>query len=187
MIKHIEPNGDVYVQINSPGLEKLETLIRELQCSLAENFPDIKPMTYNDLKLDELYCAKYDDDGEWYRMKILEYSPCKKYANIYFVDFGNTQIITIDNEILIPLNRISDVMSQFPPQAVRVRMSIENVPNNFVDLFKNILHDDQPILLKVIKQITGEEVPLVEFYKRSEPDNILFSINKAITLEREFK
>lgn len=45
------------------------------------------------------------------------------FAQVYFVDDGHTNIITVANEVLYPLDTLHDVFSNYPHQAIRVSVS----------------------------------------------------------------
>lgn len=68
----------------------------------------------------KLYFAKYAADGHWYRIQIIDWSPCQTLVQIYFVDFGNADVIQINNDVMYPLDKISDVLNLYPHQAVKV-------------------------------------------------------------------
>lgn len=68
----------------------------------------------------KLYFAKYECDGHWYRVQIIDWSPCETLAQIYFVDYGNTDVIKVNKDIVYPLSKLSDVLNLYPFQAVKV-------------------------------------------------------------------
>lgn len=182
---HAESNGDVYVHIQSPGFEKLENLLSELEASVMENAPNLpkKPIT-PDNNPEQLYFGKYKEDNRWYRIKILEWAPNRKFAQIYFVDYGNCDIIKMADETLYPLNELSDVIDRFPPQAVRVKMQMEVVPGNFVEMVNKLMPKEQAVLLKVVDE-SKDGIPVVQFFTRIGPNNELCYINQSIVFETE--
>lgn len=185
LITHIEPDGYVYVNLQTPGLDKLQSLLCDLEASILENPPDLAgSLITSENSTDRLYMAQYSKDNHWYRMKIIDWSPNREHAQIYFVDYGNTDIIQMKKEKLYPLDEISDVISQYPEQAVRVRMLVENIPKDFVEKVGNLTPDHEPVVLKHV-DTAGNGDFVGEFFKRSESDGLLISVNKAISLERE--
>lgn len=83
------------------------------------------------------------------------------------------------------MDDLSEVAAQYPHQAVKVRMALESVPSDFVQKMKALVPVDLAVLLKVMRY-DSENVPVVELFKRSETDNVLFSINNSIEVETEF-
>ncbi|KAI4454865.1 tudor domain containing protein [Holotrichia oblita] len=182
---HAESNGDVYLHIQSPGFEKLETLLTDLETSIVERADKLpaKPLTPKD-DPGRLYFGKYKEDDHWYRIRILEWAPNGLFAQIYFVDYGNCDIIKVADENLYPLDELSDVIDRFPAQAVRARMQLKNVPDDFVEKVFKLMPKDEAVLLKVIDE-DPEGLPIAQFFKRIPPNNVLCSINESITFESE--
>lgn len=131
-----------------------------------------------------LYFAKYTDD-QWYRAKIIDWAPNDQHCLIYFVDYGNTMIIDTLKDVLYALDEISDVVSHYPEQAIKVRMKIDKIPENFVDKLKDLMPSDEPVTLKCLDHNKRNDDYVVEFFKRWEQNNILFSVSQCITLENE--
>lgn len=61
-------------------------------------------------------------DKNWKRVKILDWAPERKYCQIQYVDYGNTDIVCMDSQIIYPLEELSDVLSNFPAQALQVKI-----------------------------------------------------------------
>lgn len=52
---------------------------------------------------DQLYCGKWEVDSRWYRVKFVrEYAKNSNKAVVFFVDFGNREIIDYDDLLIIP-------------------------------------------------------------------------------------
>ncbi|KAJ8975770.1 hypothetical protein NQ317_004820 [Molorchus minor] len=125
-VSNIESNSDVYIHIHSHGFDSLQQMLATLETQILTNPPTnlIAPITKQNCE-DKSY--KLDD--HWYRVTIIDWSPNEDLAQIYFVDYGNTDVINIKEDILYPLDKLSEILSQYPHQAVRVRMAgINNVP-----------------------------------------------------------
>ncbi|KAJ8954659.1 hypothetical protein NQ314_007059 [Rhamnusium bicolor] len=182
---YVESNGDVYVHLHSYGYDNLLNLLQNLESQILTNPPTnlISPVTKQNSE-GKIYFAKYKVDGHWYRIQIIDWSPNEDLAQIYFVDYGNTDVINVTEDILYPLDKLSDVLSQYPFQAVKVRMTLDKIPDNFVALAGKAMPDGQSVLLKVV-DYDDENVPWVEFFRSSEGG--LFCINKSIAMEAEMK
>lgn len=66
-----------------------------------------------------------------------------------------------------------------------MKIAIDEIPSDFVELAVKAMPEDQPVLLKILGY-NSENVPQVEFFKRNA-DGGLFCINKSITMESELK
>ncbi|KAG5886984.1 hypothetical protein JTB14_024203 [Gonioctena quinquepunctata] len=184
-ISNIESNGDVYVQLHSHGYFSLKTLLEDLEAQITKDPPThlITPVTKANSE-GKFYFGKYKLDGHWYRIQLIDWAPNGELAQIYFIDYGHTDVINVQEEILYPLDTLSDILSQYPPQAVKVKMAIDEIPPDFTSLAKKAMPENQPVLLKVINEEKTER--FAEFFKRNS-DGGLFCINKSVTMEAEIK
>ncbi|CAH1996525.1 unnamed protein product [Acanthoscelides obtectus] len=185
-VSNIESNGDVYVQVHSHGFDVLLNRLEELEAEVRANPPThlVSPVTkaYSN---GVTFLAQYKTDRHWYRIQVIDWSPKEDLAQIYFLDYGNTDVINVNEEIMYPLHKLDDVLNQYPPQAVRVRMDLETIPDDFVDLATKAMPNDQPVLIR----LTGKEednLPLAEFFRR-DPDGGLFCVNMSISMEAKLK
>lgn len=175
-ISHVEDNGDVYVQIRLSGFEQLKRLLDNLK---SEN-PQVQSRIIPNETKNRLFFKKKDD--EWYRVAFLDWAPNKQFAQIQYVDYGNWEVIPLKDEQIFPIDEISDVASSYPPQALKVRMALDKIPTNFKEKFEQLIPHDSPVLLKNLGKTDGP-IPIVDFFKRSEADNILFSVTSALEIE----
>lgn len=183
-ISHVEDNGDIYVQIPSSGFEQLKLLLENLKNANLElpAAPSVRITPEN--SKNRLYFLKKKEDDNWYRVKMLEWAPIGQYVQIQYVDYGNCDIIEVKNEVLYPVDEVSDVALQYPYQALKVRMGLEKVPLDFQEKFLRLIPRNSRVLLKNFGKAKAE-VPIVDFFKRSEADNVLFSITSAIEMENK--
>lgn len=182
-VTHTTNKGDIYVQCHSEAFNKLNELIaalgtidldaefsfsgiargmslqfwRNLQttniylCSMIDS-PEVTPE--NDERT--LYLARWTQaggDGNLYRAKITDRSPCGQYICLYFIDFGNSQIIPIadTSKHVYKLEKISEVLCAFPPLAIRIMLDLNRANvTSFAKRVMDLLPTDKPVLLKVI-------------------------------------
>ncbi|XP_044261452.1 tudor domain-containing protein 7-like isoform X2 [Tribolium madens] len=182
-VSNIEPNGDVYIQIRTIGyfslMEDLENLTRNLSniSSLS------KPTKEN--SVGKIYLVRCKVSQKWLRATIVDWSPKGDLAQIYFIDQGNAQVVNVNNEKMYELDKLDNVLSQYPSQAIKVRFMIEKIPSDFVKKAEKLLPKDRPVLLKIISY-DNENVAWVEFFKRTT-DGVLVFINKSISVEAELQ
>lgn len=175
-------DNDIYVQVHSPAFEQLKHLLENLKNANLEYPAQITPENSKN----RLYFLRKKDSDDWYRVKFLDWDPTRQFAQIQYVDYGNCDIITIKEEFLFPIDDVSEIASRYPYQALRVRMGLEKVPPNFQEKFKQLIPQHTPVLLKNIGKTEGD-VTVVDFFKRSEADNVLFSVTSAIEMENNKK
>lgn len=176
----MEDNGDIYVQVHSSGFEQLKLLLENLKNANLD-FP-VSPQITSDNSKNRLYFIKKRQNDEWYRIKFLDWAPTQQFAQIQYVDYGFCDIITIKDEVLFPIDEISDVASRYPYQALRVRMALEKMPENFEEKLIKLIPRNSAVLLKNFGRTDGD-IYIVDFFKRSEADNVLFSVTSAISME----
>lgn len=122
-VSNIESNGDVYIQLHSHGYDSLQNLVFNLESQILSNPPtDIIASVTKENSEGKVYFAKYKVDRHWYRIQLIDWSPNGDLAQIYFVDYGNTDVINVKEDVLYPLDKLSDILSQYPFQAVKVRL-----------------------------------------------------------------
>ncbi|KAK0094207.1 hypothetical protein PV326_011554 [Microctonus aethiopoides] len=177
-LSHIELNGDIYVQMELEGLKIIATLINRL-ISPSLHVELLKEAAVHDnIDMNEVYLVKCPD-GNWLRSKVLEYTSGRK-LKMLLIDFGGTVIV--DNTQLLRLQPLSPVLEKYPPQAHNVQL-INIEKTNFNEQMMNRLLELAPrnerLLCKIIK---SAKVPIVELFKRSQPDDVLISINNTLTL-----
>ncbi|XP_063926404.1 tudor domain-containing protein 7 isoform X2 [Zophobas morio] len=186
-VSNIESNGDVYVQVRNFGYTCLMDLLKSISDSIIKNPPlDLLiPRPTPGTSRDRLYLVKCNVTQRWLRATIIDWSPKGDLAQIYFLDIGNTQVVSVANDRMYPLDKLSEVLCQYPPQAVKVRFMIEKIPSDFVQRAEKLLPSDERVLLK-ISSYDNENVAWVEFFKRMS-DGVLVFINKSISVEAELQ
>ncbi|GLV35884.1 tapas [Carabus blaptoides fortunei] len=189
---HTENNGDVYVQVQSEGFDKLMALIETYEQIDFAHEPDVhvQQISAQDVRDGTLYLKRWTRDGQYYRCVVNDLSPGGDYAQLYFVDYGGTEIVRLANGSsaeLYLLERISDVLCAFPHQAFRVRIDIDAVyiGSDFAERALQLMPPDRPVLLKVLREMETEgqpgTVPICEMFRRSESaSGGLFSVNASL-------
>lgn len=122
----VEVNGDLtgfYAQHIKQG-EKLEKLLDSMQEELKKNPPT--PFSYN-FKKGEIVSAKYSD-GRWYRGKIEKLNVNAKTADIFFIDYGNSEVVSQEN--LAPLPSADYSINNFPAAAILYGLAFMTLPAN---------------------------------------------------------
>ncbi|XP_019769660.2 tudor domain-containing protein 7B isoform X1 [Dendroctonus ponderosae] len=182
-ISHIESNGDIYVHVKTKGFDNLQSLRVELQMQVNEKPLDYLLYTVTKVNSEgQLYFMKDKLTGNWERTKLIDWAPTGDYAQVYFVDKGYTDVIKVADETLYPLDSVNEVFNTYPSQAVRVRMALDAIPPNFLDLATAALPKETPVLLKIV-EMGAENIPTVKLFRRNADG--LFCINESIAMQTE--
>ncbi|XP_015587926.1 tudor domain-containing protein 7 [Cephus cinctus] len=182
-VSHVEDNGDVYVQTKSESLTYLVHLLNRLN-STGLSQDDVKKSSVSVIDTTKLYYGQSIKDGNWYRAKVIDIA--SQPLKMFLVDFG--KITTVARKNLLSLEKLSDVLAKFPYQAVKVRLStLQNskLTEKMVARLIELAPHTEPLLAKVVRPGNRGLPPLVELFKRIQPDNILISINNTLALEPE--
>ncbi|XP_044764017.1 tudor domain-containing protein 7A isoform X2 [Coccinella septempunctata] len=184
-VSHLSEDGVVYIQIHSKGFTSLQCLMQHIEgaidkVSSSEYVEKLNKPRWESNR-NKIYLSNHE--GRWLRSRVLDMSPEGDFAQIYFIDVGSYKVVKVAEEVFFRLEDISEVVYQFPPQAVMIRLSLDSMPRNFVNLASGLLKVGSSVLMKVIgKDENG--TPIGEFYRRSNDEGLL-CINKSIAMEME--
>lgn len=83
-VSEIAPNGHFYVQIGdqTQGLEKLMS-------ELKVHYSSSNPSDNLKLRTNAPIGAKFTEDDQWYRAKVVRNVPESKSVEVLYVDYGN--------------------------------------------------------------------------------------------------
>ncbi|KAL1502595.1 hypothetical protein ABEB36_007716 [Hypothenemus hampei] len=184
-VTHVESNGDVYVHVKSKGYDNLEALRKQLEEQMnTKPHANDPPIVTKANSNGKLYFLKDKSSGSWFRCSIIDWSPDGTMAQIFYVDLGQTAVITATDEKLYLLSNLNDVLSNYPYQACRVRIALDKMPKDFVNLAWKAMPKDKPILLKLLDKSEEDGVQLVKLFRRNL-DEELICINESISLQME--
>jgi len=111
------------VQILDERISELETLMQEL--ALHSTAPPASAGFTP--RAGEYVCAKFSQDGAWYRAQVKKAQQGSKKAEVHYVDYGNIETVPFSD--IRPLDAARFGKSRLPPQAKEARLS-------FVKLFE---------------------------------------------------
>ncbi|KAG0237947.1 hypothetical protein BGW42_008047 [Actinomortierella wolfii] len=121
VVSEIVSGGHFYVQIINQNIKELEKLMTELGAyhkdPAVSSPPTWKP------RIHEIVSAKFTEDNQWYRAKVLRNTPDGKSAEVLYIDYGNSETI--------PLSRVRPLPPKFsslPAQAQEAKLSYVQVP-----------------------------------------------------------
>lgn len=172
IISEVQQPDRIFIQVmsqeNKEGLAALSVMLNT-HCSTASNSP-YKP------ELGELCCARFTDDGMWYRA-VVEKQLSDSRMLVTFVDYGNQDSVAVDS-----IRRITPAFSRLPLQARQCFLTGIQ-PQSFwsqdvVNFLKGRLTGGR--FLAEIDSVVGKELGLKLFEVRSGPEPHGISINQDL-------
>ncbi|CAF3045934.1 unnamed protein product [Rotaria sp. Silwood2] len=166
VVTYVTTDLKVYVQYSEQGSK-----VEQLQSELREIYNQTKPVGGHTPKKGELLAARFTADNEWYRARV-EKIEGNNRISVYFVDYGNRELIT-------DLSRFTTLppgFSQLPAQAHECELAYVRPPPDEDDrqYAKNALLeeiDNQECLMKVeYRQNNTEHVSL---YRANTKENFI--------------
>ncbi|XP_026676435.1 tudor domain-containing protein 7 [Diaphorina citri] len=143
------PESCIYVQLESLMFEYLTSSIQTLVASDELNLHVATSAASLADCGDEIFLAKFDLDGVYYRATILELSPNSNSVSVRFIDFGNTDKVPCNNLIRL-FETSQSQLCLIPPQAKKVNLAGFGTftPDIMVKLTQH-LNGDEPVILKM--------------------------------------
>ena len=138
VISHVFLYNDFYVQREDPFTAEL---LDNLQISIQEKVDQMKTM--QTLELNKLCIALFDEDGQYYRAKIVGFSN-ETDVEVYFVDYGNSTTVSMANMKEISAEFIDDLPKYFCincEQKLNVSELSESELREFNDYFLSIIEE----------------------------------------------
>ncbi|KAG0307678.1 hypothetical protein BGZ98_010097 [Dissophora globulifera] len=149
VISDIRSGGHFYVQIINQQIQNLEKMMSEL--GIHHKKDSAAPANWKP-RVNETVSAKFTEDNQWYRAKVIRNVAESKSVEVVYVDYGNSETI--------PLSRVCPLPSQFsslPQQAHEAVLSYVKVPElgddygvEAANRFRDLVSDHQ--LVGVVEQ-----------------------------------
>ena len=115
-----EVEGAVFFcqRVSAQHQQVLEQLMDDLQSTNASYVPPLQASW----KRGQLCCARYGEDGLWYRVRLVEGGADRKFK-INYIDFGNSEVRDErDLRVLAP------ALHALAPQVIQCRLSLLRMP-----------------------------------------------------------
>lgn len=182
-ITHVADNGDIFCHLKTAS--NSTHYIKKLIHQLTENdidYTQYRLSSVKDIKRGKFYLIYDRFDKKWYRAEILSVAD-NNHTTCKCIDTGEQKNVEFDN--IYQLDRLSAALGKFPAQSILVRLyDVTKYNANIIARLRGLLTPDSEVLAKVMKFAT---VPLVNIYKRMEPDNHLCAINETIRMEPDLE
>lgn len=170
----VSDEGRVWVACNATGRHT----VRAALALLSEHPPTIPPAP----PLHNTLYALQTPGGEWLRCCLRQGADENGAITVQLTDSG--QVVKTSASNLILLESLSPALNAYPPQAIQVKLSgVEVLPGPLVERVRQLLLG-RPVLCRAVAGPSGPgATPAVEFFVRTQPQNILASVNNAINIE----
>ncbi|XP_015187922.1 PREDICTED: tudor domain-containing protein 7B-like [Polistes dominula] len=179
LVSYVEKNGDIYIQMQTEGMKYLIGSINHMmQTGLTEDILESSTV----IVVDRMRKYLVSVNGNWHRGEVANIYP-NGQIKMFLIDVGETVIV--NKASLLDLKSLSDLLTNFPAQAIKVHLhNIEKSKFNekMVSRLRKLVPQGQPILIRVI-DYSSVNTPLVEMFKRIQPDNMLVSIHTTLLYE----
>ncbi|CCU79622.1 transcription factor [Blumeria hordei DH14] len=131
MVTHIGESGSLKIQIIGTGTSALETLMSQFK-SFHQN-PANSTSLPGPPKAGDYVAAKFSQDGQWYRARIIANDRAAKQAEVLYIDYGNSEKLPWST--LRPLSQAQFSPQKLRPQAQDAILSLIQFPSNKDYLF----------------------------------------------------
>lgn len=193
---HISDKGDIFCQVRNTGMKYIAKLFAEFDSAISVEGNKKKEAIIKQLDqailvnagADILFAARVE--GQWYRARVVHRHRLRQTSFVMLcVDYGFQKLVSAENIFEIPATNVP--LAKYPALAVKCRMfGIKEVNGSVISRMKGLLISDTATTLVKVMVPQDEQVmmpPLVNLYKRLEPNNIMCCINEAIIMEQELE
>ncbi|KAA8913870.1 hypothetical protein FN846DRAFT_37244 [Sphaerosporella brunnea] len=183
VISHCEANGSLRLQMVGPGTAALEDLMsafRQFHVQPANNKPIEGPP-----KVGEYVAARFTEDDTFYRARIRHVDRLAKEAEVFYIDFGNSEKIPWSR--IRPLTQPQFSTERLKPQATDATWSFIKFPTE--QMWADEAHDmvisisgGRPLVAHV-DHIRPDGQLMVSLYEPESTDNNKAGLNHELVAE----
>ncbi|XP_013173923.1 PREDICTED: uncharacterized protein LOC106122488 isoform X1 [Papilio xuthus] len=155
---------ELFILHDEATIKEYEEMFEKLQKSVND-MPSLNGIYEN-----KACVAIFNEDGQWYRATILQYSNDTNQIKVRYVDYGNIELVT-----LADVREINKEFINLPP--LTLSATLHNVQVNpaietsvIAEEYKNTFLDKGPFNVKIIHNET--EIPSVEL--RNEKSELVY-------------
>jgi len=118
LLTHVDENGEFFVQVIGPGLEKLDIITKDISSHFSQGSRASEIIARPEAG--QLCCAKWLQASGWYRAQVKQVFYEIRKVEVEFIDYGNREIIPM---VLIrkPL-AVNKSVATLPFQAIKVKL-----------------------------------------------------------------
>ncbi|KAK2576789.1 hypothetical protein KPH14_005431 [Odynerus spinipes] len=191
VVSHVNTPAEFWIQAES-SIAELEVMSDRLQAA-----PSFLPLT--NLENGTICAAKYPEDEQWYRAKIL--SQDENGVNVLYIDYGNTAVTTelrilpedIVNIPILSKRCALQIPNSIPAWSEEACKSFKDLAADGAVMFQfDVLDSKDPMHVKLSidgKDITEILLPLCEKTSNKDTENVMVEqmTNSNLELEHEQK
>ena len=183
VLSNINTAADICVQLASSNLGRLEQLIDDL--NKYESSPENAPKTPFVPKNNEIVAAKFSEDNTWYRARVRKIftEGGKKKANVFYVDYGNSEDLVVSNNSVRPLPEQYSI-KKIPQYAVEAKLAFIDTFNDeewkieAYEQLQDIVYN-KTLIAEVISK-NGNNMNIMLYTKESGVKTIASSVNAQL-------
>lgn len=181
-ITHITLTGDFFIQIRGPGLERLQEIMMDINSHFSQKTSGSEILSRP--SIGTICCAKYMNDGLWYRAKVTQEMTEDNKFEVEFVDYGNLAVIS--NFHIRKPKAVSEKVVSLPFQAIKCR--VIGLSEKHFDEFEKINDFVKDLDYVMIETVQLSELPLVRILVPDGDNDLLDFVDwsiKMLTAEDE--
>jgi len=186
VLSNINNAAEVCVQLASSNLSKLEKLIDDL--NNYESSPENVPKTPFNPKNNEIVAAKFSEDNTWYRARVRKIfsEGGKKKANIFYIDYGNSEDLVVSNNNIRPLPDQFNI-KKIPQYAVEAKLAFITTFNDEdwkIEAYEQLqdIVEGKDLIADVISK-NGASMNIMLYTKDSGAKAVASSVNAQLLAE----
>lgn len=146
---------------------------------LCETLPDVRPELAS-LEVGTLWGALFSEDSTWYRGLIRSLNEENKTANVFFIDYGNSDNVSIETGLRV----LPEALLQFPPQIVECQWIQAAMPKAMEKLDR-CLDENEEITVTILEtKCTSSQIPLT--FGNGNPGPVVIGIKELETPKKTF-
>ena len=124
----------------------------------------------------ELVVALFSDDSQWYRARVVEVCEDRKSCNVLFVDYGNSEIVAVEN-----LRAPHPSLTSHPPMAFECYLTGVEIPSNVVQSELGASDDLLTEAAKEMTEIVGDDICTAEIVTVDESKRLGVTLTNTTT------
>jgi tudor domain-containing protein 1/4/6/7 len=111
----------IVTSIDSPFcfyIQEISEDLSQLEQKIQKYYMNNQIVSLGNPQVGMICVAKYNEDQAWYRATIKEIDHDQRIIKVFFVDYGNEDVLSMDDET-INICEIKDEFKKFPAMAIK--------------------------------------------------------------------
>lgn len=155
-----------------PRIESHLALMNEMDLTMQELGNIADRVEENQIEVGNCYLVKYKKDDKWYRAQVQKIYFEVKKAEILYIDYLNTEIVTLDQIYEYPKNlgsyNLMNITASLHGVEYNPNVKPESVYNKLAELLEG-----KTIYAKIIENCYGK-LPKVDLYEKKNSRSVIY-------------